>query len=137
MPATPESPTLLVTGGAGYIGAHTAVALQRAGYRLVVLDNHCNSSPETLARIGQITGQAVTGVRGDVRDRALLDGLFRAHPIRGVLHFAGLKAVGESAEQPLYYYSNNVAGRPVLLQAMQSAGVKPLVFSLSSPVYGT
>ena len=137
MPAIPESSTLLVTGGAGYIGSHTCVALQRAGYRLVVLDNHCNSSPETLARIEQITGEAVTGVRGDVRDRALLDGLFRSHPVRGVLHFAGLKAVGESAEQPLDYYSTNVAGSLVLLQAMQAAGVKTIVFSSSATVYGT
>ncbi len=137
MPATPEPATLLVTGGAGYIGAHTCVALQRAGYRLVVLDNHCNSTPETLQRIHDITGQPVVGVRGDVRDRALLDAVFQAHPIQGVLHFAGLKAVGESAEQPLDYYSNNVAGSLVLLQAMQAAGVKTLVFSSSATVYGT
>jgi len=137
MPATPEPATLLVTGGAGYIGAHTCVALQTAGYRLVVLDNHCNSTPETLQRIQDITGQPVVGVRGDVRDRALLDEVFRTHPISGVLHFAGLKAVGESAEKPLDYYSNNVAGSLVLLQAMQAAGVKTLVFSSSATVYGT
>jgi UDP-glucose 4-epimerase len=137
MPATPEAATLLITGGAGYIGAHTCVALQRAGYRLVVLDNHCNSSPDTLERLQRITGQPLEGVQGDVRDRALLDRLFRSHAIRGVLHFAGLKAVGESSEQPLDYYSNNVAGSLTLLQAMQAAGVKALVFSSSATVYGT
>ena len=110
MSARPEPATLLITGGAGYIGAHTCVALQRAGYRLVVLDNFCNSSPQALARIERITGQPLEGVQGDVRDRALLDRLFQSQAIQGVLHFAGLKAVGESSEKPLEYYSNNVAG---------------------------
>ncbi len=137
LPPTPEPLTLLVTGGAGYIGAHTCVALQQAGYRLVVLDNFCNSRPETLQRIAQITGQAVIGVVGDVRDRALLDRILHEHTIGGVMHFAGLKAVGESSEKPLDYYANNVAGSLVLLQAMQAAGVRTLVFSSSATVYGT
>ena len=113
------------------------MALQRAGYRLVVLDNFCNSSPQALARIERITGQPLEGVQGDVRDRALLDRLFQSQAIQGVLHFAGLKAVGESSEKPLEYYSNNVAGSLVLMQAMQAAGVKTLVFSSSATVYGT
>ena len=137
LPPTPEPLTLLVTGGAGYIGAHTCVALQQAGYRLVVLDNFCNSRPETLQRSAQITGQAVIGVVGDVRDRALLDRILHEHTIGGVMHFAGLKAVGESSEKPLDYYANNVAGSLVLLQAMQAAGVRTLVFSSSATVSGT
>lgn len=131
-----EPRTLLITGGAGYIGSHTCVALQQAGYRLVVLDNYCNSRPETLERIARITGQPVAGVTGDVRDRAVLDQVFRAHPIQGVIHFAGLKAVGQSSEQPLDYYASNVTGSLVLLQAMQAAGVRTLVFSSSATVYG-
>ncbi len=134
---SPEPVTLLITGGAGYIGSHTCVALQQAGYRLVVLDNYCNSSPETLQRIERITGQPLTGVQGDVRDRELLERLLREHAIQGVIHFAGLKAVGESSEKPLAYYDNNVTGSLVLLQAMQATGVKTLVFSSSATVYGT
>ena len=129
--------TLLITGGAGYIGSHTCVALQAAGYRLVVLDNFCNSHPETLERVQRISGQHLTAVRGNVRDRPLLDQLLREHTITGVIHFAGLKAVGESSEKPLDYYENNVAGSVTLLQALQAAGVKTLVFSSSATVYGT
>ncbi|MBE2262963.1 MAG: UDP-glucose 4-epimerase GalE [Burkholderiaceae bacterium] len=128
--------TLLITGGAGYIGSHTCVALQAAGYRLVVLDNFCNSQPETLDRVERISGQRLTAVHGDVRDRALLDRVLSEQAIAGVIHFAGLKAVGESSEKPLDYYENNVAGSVTLLQAMQAAGVKTLVFSSSATVYG-
>ena len=128
--------TLLVTGGAGYIGSHTVLALLQAGHQVVVLDNLCNSSAESLRRVAGIAGRAATLVEGDVRNRALLDQIFAAHPVGAVLHFAGLKAVGESVAQPLRYYDNNVHGSQVLLQAMARAGVFELVFSSSATVYG-
>ena len=127
---------VLVTGGAGYIGSHACVALIEAGHSVVVLDNLCNSSAVALARVGHICGEAPVFVEGDIRDRACLDGVFRAHEISSVLHFAGLKAVGESVREPLAYYDNNVAGSLVLLTAMQQAGVNTLVFSSSATVYG-
>lgn len=127
---------ILVTGGAGYIGTHTCICLQQAGHRLVVLDNFSNSKPEALRRVAQITGQPVTLVEGNIRDRQLLDRLFAEHDIDAVIHFAGLKAVGESTEQPLRYYQNNVAGSLVLFEAMLAAGVRNLVFSSSATVYG-
>ncbi|HDZ47794.1 hypothetical protein LCGC14_0107060 [marine sediment metagenome] len=127
---------ILVTGGAGYIGSHTALALLEAGYEVVVLDNLINASKESLVRVEQITGRSLTFIEGDVRDRACLDQLFNDHAIHAVIHFAGLKAVGESVEQPLAYYDANVNGSVTLCQAMQQAGVFRLVFSSSATVYG-
>lgn len=128
--------TILVTGGAGYIGSHTVLLLLEAGYRVVVLDDLSNSSRESLWRVANITGKTAELVKGDIRDRQLLDDLFSSHPIDAVIHFAGLKAVGESVAQPLRYYNVNVGGSQVLLEAMQAAGVKQLVFSSSATVYG-
>ncbi len=127
---------VLVTGGAGYIGSHTCVQLLQAGYSLVVLDNLSNSSPEALRRVEEISGQSVEFVKGDIGDRPLLDRLFSEHAIDSVIHFAGLKAVGESVEQPIRYYQNNVAGTLVLCEAMVAHGVKKMVFSSSATVYG-
>ncbi len=128
--------TILITGGAGYIGSHTCVEFLNAGYDIVVLDNLCNSSPKSLDRVRELTGQDFPFVRGDIRDRAALDALFRDHDIDAVIHFAGLKAVGESVEKPLLYYDNNIAGSVTLFEAMQAAGVKTVVFSSSATVYG-
>jgi len=130
------SKKVLVTGGAGFIGAHTCVQLLEAGYELLVLDNLSNSTPESLHRVESITGGAAPLVKGDIRDRELLDRLFREHDIDSVIHFAGLKAVGESVQQPLRYYQNNVAGTLVLCEAMAAHGVKKIVFSSSATVYG-
>ena len=127
---------ILVTGGAGYIGSHTCVQLLAAGHELVVLDNLCNANPESLVRIEQISAKSFSFVEGDIRDRDCLDRIFAAHSIKAVIHFAGLKAVGESCQQPLHYYQNNVAGSLVLFEAMAAAGVKNLVFSSSATVYG-
>ncbi|MFC6669037.1 UDP-glucose 4-epimerase GalE [Marinobacterium aestuariivivens] len=133
---------ILVTGGAGYIGSHTLVDLLNAGHEVVMLDNYCNSSPLALERAAQIAvdchrrAPQLHAVEGDVRDRALLDRLFAEFRIDGVIHFAGLKAVGESMAQPLAYYENNVTGTLTLCQAMQAAGVFNLVFSSSATVYG-
>lgn len=127
---------ILVTGGAGYIGSHTTLALLEAGYEVVVLDNLCNSSAESLHRVERICGKAPIFVQGDIRDRALLDEIFANYRIEAVLHFAGLKAVGESVREPLSYYENNVAGSITLCQAMAAAGVFRLVFSSSATVYG-
>jgi UDP-glucose 4-epimerase len=128
--------TLLVTGGAGYIGSHTALALLQAGHSVVVLDNLCNATAESLKRVAQLAGRAPVFVKGDIRDRAVLDRLFAEHAVDAVLHFAGLKAVGESVAQPLRYYDNNVHGSQVLLQACADAGVFNVVFSSSATVYG-
>jgi UDP-glucose 4-epimerase len=128
--------TVLVTGGAGYIGSHACVALMEAGHEVVVLDNLCNSSPVALQRLRDICGESPAFIQGDIRDRACLDQIFRERRIDAVLHFAGLKAVGESIEKPLAYYDNNVTGSLVLLAAMQHAGVSKLVFSSSATVYG-
>ena len=130
------SRTILVTGGAGYIGSHTVVRLLELGYEVVVLDNFSNSSPEALRRVEDITRREVTLVEGDINDAALLDRLFAEHAIDAVIHFAGLKAVGESVSQPLRYFWNNVSGTIVLCEAMQRAGVKNMVFSSSATVYG-
>lgn len=128
--------TLLVTGGAGYIGSHTVLLLLEAGYPVVVLDNLSNSSREALRRVETLTDKTVTFVEGDIRDSAGLDNLFQAHAIGAVIHFAGLKAVGESVAQPLRYYDNNVVGSLRLLEAMDRANVRTLVFSSSATVYG-
>lgn len=127
---------ILLTGGMGYIGSHTAVALQAAGHGPVLFDNLCNSKADVLARIGRISGSQPPFVQGDVRDTALLTQTLREHCIDAVVHFAGLKAVGESVAQPVNYYANNVQGSISLLQAMQAVGIKNLVFSSSATVYG-
>ncbi len=127
---------VLVTGGAGYIGSHTCVELLKAGCDVVVFDNLCNAKQESLRRVARITGRAAVFVRGDVRDAGALTQLFATHAIDAVIHFAGLKAVGESVEQPLRYYDNNVTGSLCLLAAMAEAGVYRLVFSSSATVYG-
>lgn len=130
------SKTILVTGGAGYIGSHTCVRLLELGYEVVVLDNFSNSSAEAVRRVEDITRREVVLVEGDINDAALLDRLFQTHKVDAVIHFAGLKAVGESVSQPLRYYHNNVSGTVVLCEAMQRAGVKNMVFSSSATVYG-
>ena len=127
---------VLLTGGAGYIGSHTMLVLLQAGYDVVVLDNLSNSSAESLNRVTQIIGREFVFVQGDVRDSIGLSRLFAKHTIDSVLHFAGLKAVGESVSQPLGYYDNNVHGSQALLQAMAYAGVFNFVFSSSATVYG-
>jgi UDP-glucose 4-epimerase len=127
---------ILVTGGAGYIGSITTVQLLAAGLRPVVLDNFSNSKPAALARIEQVARRAPVFVQGDIRDRALLQQVLSDEKIDAVIHFAGLKAVGESVALPLAYYDNNVHGTLVLLEAMRDAGVRTLVFSSSATVYG-
>lgn len=127
---------ILVTGGTGYIGSHTSVALMRAGHEIVILDNLCNSRASVVDRVAAIAGRRPAFVEGDVRDAAVLSGLFVAHPVHAVLHFAGLKAVGESVAKPLEYYDNNVTGTLKLLAAMREADVKTFVFSSSATVYG-
>jgi UDP-glucose 4-epimerase len=127
---------VLVTGGAGYIGSLTSVQLLAAGMRPVLLDNLCNSKAAVLERIEQVAGQRPRFVQGDIRDRALLDRVLREEGIEAVIHFAGLKAVGESVEMPLAYYDNNVHGTLVLLEALRDAQVRTLVFSSSATVYG-
>jgi len=127
---------ILVTGGAGYIGSHTIVELLNSGQEVVVLDNLSNSSKEALRRVEQITGKSVDFYQGDVLDAGMLEQVFTNHNISSVIHFAGLKAVGESVAQPLKYYENNVIGTIVLCQAMAKVNVKNLVFSSSATVYG-
>ncbi len=128
--------TVLVTGGAGYIASHTVVQLIEAGIEPVILDNFSNAKRAVFERIDAITGTHPRHVEGDIRDRALLDRLFAEHDIETVIHFAGLKAVGESMAKPLEYYDNNVAGTLVLLEAMHAAQVRTIVFSSSATVYG-
>ena len=127
---------VLVTGGAGYVGSHVVAALARAGTRSVVLDDLSNSSPGVLARLAEITGADVPFVRADVRDRQALRATFAEHSISAVVHCAGLKAVGESAERPLAYWDVNVGGTLALAEVMGEAGVPTLVFSSSATVYG-
>jgi UDP-glucose 4-epimerase len=128
--------TILVTGGTGYIGSHTCVELLAAGFDVIVVDNLSNSKPAVLERIASIAGRAPTFHRADIRDRDALRAVFASHRIDAVIHFAGLKAVGESVEQPLRYYDNNIAGSVVLCEVMAEHGVKTLVFSSSATVYG-
>jgi len=128
---------VLVTGGAGYIGSHTCVQLLEAGYDIVVLDNLSNSKMEAVRRIGELAGRDFTFIKGDMLDSELLDDIFTKYDIDSVIHFAGLKAVGESVSIPLRYYHNNVGGSIVLFEAMQSHNVRNIVFSSSATVYGT
>ncbi len=127
---------ILLTGGAGYIGSHTYIELVKAGFKPVILDNFYNAKPEVLKRLETITGAPVPFVEADIRDRAALDAVFAKWPFTAVVHFAGLKAVGESVAKPLMYYDNNVSGTVNLLEAMAAAKVKQLVFSSSATVYG-
>ena len=129
-------PTVLLAGGAGYIGSHTCVEVQQAGWDAVVVDNLCNSSPVAIDRVAAITGRRPAFVEADIRDRAALERVFARHRIDAVVHFAGLKAVGESVAQPVRYYDNNVAGTLVLVEAMRAHGVARIVFSSSATVYG-
>lgn len=128
--------SILVTGGAGFIGSHTCVELLNAGYEPIILDNLSNSKRESVRRIEEITGKRVKLIVCDIRDRAGLDKVFAENNIEAVIHFAGLKAVGESCEKPLEYYDNNIGGSVVLFEAMRDAGVKKIVFSSSATVYG-
>lgn len=127
---------ILLTGGTGYIGSHTAVVLANAGHSVVLFDNFCNSNQSVATRINQITNQNLTCIEGDVRNEDLLISTFEKLKIEAVIHFAGLKAVGESAQEPLKYYDNNVAGSISLLEAMKKTNVKTIVFSSSATVYG-
>lgn len=127
---------ILLTGGAGYIGSHTAVVLSQAGHEVVLLDNFCNSNPSVLARLQKILGKALSCIESDVRDTDVVEKVLREYKIDAVIHFAGLKAVGESVANPILYYANNVQGSISLLQAMQKIGIKTLVFSSSATVYG-
>ena len=126
---------ILVTGGAGYIGSHTCVELLESGYGVVVVDNLCNSSAKSLDRVQEITGKTLKFYQGDVRDEALLDKIFRENEIACVIHFAGLKAVGESVAMPWQYYDNNLNATLVLTKVMNRFGVKKLIFSSSATVY--
>ena len=127
---------ILVTGGAGYIGTHTLVELIENGYEPIVFDNFVNSSEKSLQRVEQITGKKIPYVNGDIRDYDSLESVFSSHEFQGVIHFAGLKAVGESVEKPILYYENNVYGSLQLLKAMATYNVKTIVFSSSATVYG-
>lgn len=128
--------TILVTGGAGYIGSHTCVELLQEGYEVVVVDNLCNSSLESLKRVEEITGKKVKFYQADVADKEKLREIFQKEKLEAVIHFAGLKAVGESVEKPLEYYSNNLISTLALCEVMEEYGVRRLVFSSSATVYG-
>lgn len=127
---------VLVTGGAGYIGSHTCVELLNAGFDIVVVDNFCNSNVESLNRVMKLTGKRFPHIDADIRDKEKLTSIFKEHDIDAVIHFAGLKAVGESCEKPLAYYENNVGGTVTLCQVMQDHGANKLLFSSSATVYG-
>ncbi len=129
--------TILVTGGSGFIGSHTVVELLGKGYQVVVMDNLSNSSKESLRRVEKITGKKVSFYETDIRDEKGTEKIFKKHKIDAVIHFAGLKAVGESCRIPLTYYDNNIAGTVTLLRVMQKYGVKKMIFSSSATVYGT
>ena len=128
---------ILVTGGSGYIGSHTVVELLNKGYGVVVMDNLCNSSKESLRRVEKITGKKVKFYETDIRDQAGTEKIFQENKIDAVIHFAGLKAVGESCKIPLKYYDNNIGGTVALMQVMQKYNVKKMIFSSSATVYGT
>ena len=127
---------ILVTGGAGYIGSHTCLELLQAGYEIVVVDNLANSKEEALKRVQELTGKTLAFHQVDLLDETALERVFQEHAFEAVVHFAGLKAVGESVEMPLHYYQNNLTGTLVLCQVMARHGVKNMVFSSSSTVYG-
>ena len=127
--------SVLVTGGAGYIGSHTCVELLESGYEVVVIDNLCNSNPKSLERVEMLTGKKITFYEGDVRDEALLKKIFAEHSIECVIHFAGLKAVGESVAIPWKYYDNNLNSTLVLTKVMEEVGMKNIIFSSSATVY--
>ena len=128
--------SILVTGGVGFIGSHTVVELQNAGYDVVVLDNLCNANPKVLDRIEAITSKKVPFYQADIRDREALNEIFDKESIDSVIHFAGLKAVGESVQKPLEYYDNNISGTLVLVDVMRQHGCKNIIFSSSATVYG-
>ena len=128
--------TILVTGGAGYIGSHTVIELVNAGYDVVIYDNFYNSKPAVLARVNKIVGKTVPFVAGDIRNREQLETVFTNYKIDAVINFAGLKAVGESMKKPLEYYDNNVNGARVLLAVMREFNCKNFIFSSSATVYG-
>ena len=130
------SETVLVTGGAGYIGSHTALALIEAGHEVVVIDNFVNSKPEALATVTELTGTEITVVEGDARNVELLESTMREHGVTAVIHMAALKAVGESVEMPLEYYGNNLESAIATLNAMRNVGIWKFVFSSSATVYG-
>ena len=127
---------ILVTGGAGYIGSHTCVELLNKGYDVIVIDNFSNSSKESLNRVTRITGKKVTLYEGDVRDKELLERIFTENTISYVIHFAGLKAVGESCSMPIKYYQNNLESTLTLVEIMEKYNCKKIVFSSSATVYG-
>lgn len=127
---------ILVTGGSGYIGSHTCIELLSAGYEVVVFDNFSSGHPEALRRIEEVTRKKVFFVKGDIRDQAALEVVMRQYSCQAVIHFAGLKSVGESVEMPLLYYDNNVIGTHRLLAAMHNCGISTMVFSSSATVYG-
>ena len=127
---------ILVTGGAGYIGSHTCIELIESGYEVIVVDNLCNSSVESLARVESITNTQITFYQADVRDKTSMQQIFAEHVIDGVIHFAGLKAVGESVEKPIEYYDTNVGGTFILTEVMRDFNCKTFVFSSSATVYG-
>ncbi len=131
-----KSSTILVTGGAGYIGSHTVVLLIEAGYNVLIFDNFSNASKESIKRVEKIVGKSIPVVEGDIRNREDLKKVFENHTIDSVIHFAGLKAVGESVEKPLTYYDNNVTGTVTLCEVMSEYGCKSIVFSSSATVYG-
>lgn len=128
--------TILLAGGAGYIGSHTAVELLNAGYDVIVADNYCNSCPESIKRVEKITGKKIKSYELDIKDTTALDKIFKAHQIDAVIHFAGLKAVGESIEKPIMYYRNNIDTTLSLLETMEANHVKNIIFSSSATVYG-
>lgn len=127
---------ILLAGGAGYIGSHTAVALLEAGHEVVVVDNYCNSCPEAIKRVEELTGKSIVSYEADVKDKAKLLEIFKSNKIDCVIHFAGLKAVGESVEKPILYYRNNIDTTLTLLECMAEVGVHNFVFSSSATVYG-